>query len=160
MPTAVERKAQNGVLTISGNVREFPILSLGFEIVSPRDPQSGLPTGRRMWKPIVVTKQWDPSSPTLFQAAVTNESLKEVTIEFEDDWLTFKNAKLIDFCRQNGNVEALTFQYGDVETGQGAAGRPVLSESELTRLAFTYQKITWTWTDGGKTAADDWEARM
>jgi type VI secretion system secreted protein Hcp len=24
--------------------------------------------------------------------------------------------------------------------------------------SFTYQKITWTWLDGGITAQDDWEA--
>ena len=25
-------------------------------------------------------------------------------------------------------------------------------------MALTYQKITWTWIDGGVTAEDDWEA--
>ena len=25
-------------------------------------------------------------------------------------------------------------------------------------LEFTYQKIEWTWVDGGITASDDWEA--
>ena len=25
-------------------------------------------------------------------------------------------------------------------------------------VEFTYQKITWTWVDGGITASDDWEA--
>lgn len=26
-------------------------------------------------------------------------------------------------------------------------------------VAFTYEKIQWTWNDGGITAEDDWEAR-
>ena len=26
------------------------------------------------------------------------------------------------------------------------------------QISFTYQKITWTWIDGGITAEDDWEA--
>jgi type VI secretion system secreted protein Hcp len=25
-------------------------------------------------------------------------------------------------------------------------------------VAFTYQRIEWTWTDGGVTSSDDWEA--
>jgi type VI secretion system secreted protein Hcp len=25
-------------------------------------------------------------------------------------------------------------------------------------IAFTYQKIEWTWTNGGITASDDWES--
>jgi type VI secretion system secreted protein Hcp len=27
-------------------------------------------------------------------------------------------------------------------------------------VAFSYQKIEWTWNDGGITAMDDWEARV
>ena len=27
---------------------------------------------------------------------------------------------------------------------------------EYEQVAFTYQKIIWTWNDGGITAADDW----
>ena len=29
----------------------------------------------------------------------------------------------------------------------------------LGLFAFAYQKIDWTWTDGGITAGDDWETR-
>ncbi|MEO6705883.1 MAG: hypothetical protein ABIN04_08560 [Ginsengibacter sp.] len=35
---------------------------VGNEIVSPRDPASGLPTGRRMHKPFVITKELDVSA--------------------------------------------------------------------------------------------------
>ena len=38
--------------------RPIPVLALSHEIVSPRDPQSGLPTGRRQHMPISVTVQW------------------------------------------------------------------------------------------------------
>ena len=29
--------------------------------------------------------------------------------------------------------------------------------AEYEEIAFTYQKIDWTWNDGGITAGDDWE---
>jgi type VI secretion system secreted protein Hcp len=32
--------------------------------------------------------------------------------------------------------------------------------SEYEEIAFTYQKIEWTWTDGGITSSDEWEARF
>ncbi len=35
---------------------------VGNEIVSPRDPASGLPTGKRMHKPFIITKEMDVSS--------------------------------------------------------------------------------------------------
>lgn len=41
------------------------IISFEQEIVSPRDAASGLPTGKRMHKPFVITKELDKSSPVL-----------------------------------------------------------------------------------------------
>jgi type VI secretion system secreted protein Hcp len=146
-------------MTMGGNPREIPILSLGFGVISPRDAQSGLPTGQRQWKPIVVTKEWDATSPKLYSAAVSNESLSAVTIEFVDSWLTFKNAKIIDFSRaprQGRSVESFTFVFEDVEAGMGAAGRPLQTQAELTEVAFIFQKINVSYAAGGKTATDDW----
>ena len=44
-------------------------------VVSPRDPASGLPTGKRSHKPLTITKQIDAASPLLYNACVTNENL-------------------------------------------------------------------------------------
>ena len=34
----------------------------------------------------------------------------------------------------------------------------VSKSPELDRVSFTYQKIEWTWTEGGISASDDWQA--
>ena len=34
---------------------------------------------------------------------------------------------------------------------------PGLKLPVLEHIAFTYQKIEWTWVEGGVTASDDWE---
>jgi len=41
------------------------VINFEQEIVSPRDATSGLPTGKRMHKPFVITKELDKSSPVL-----------------------------------------------------------------------------------------------
>ena len=51
-------------------------------IVSPRDPASGLPTGKRMHQSVMITKQVDKASPVLMQAVATGAHFKEVVIEF------------------------------------------------------------------------------
>jgi type VI secretion system secreted protein Hcp len=156
MPTAVERKDQSGVLTINGGGREIPILSFNLQVVAPRDAQTGQASGKRQHQPVVITKQWDSSSPKLFQCVATNETLSEVTIEFVDNWLTFKNAKFTDVVRKAGNVEDFTLEFEDADTGTGAAGRPVRDDWELTEIALTFQKIRVSYAGGGKTASDDW----
>jgi type VI secretion system secreted protein Hcp len=57
-------------------------LKFRYELVSPRDPASGLPTGKRQHKPVTLTKEWGAASPQLFEALVTNEVLPEVVIDF------------------------------------------------------------------------------
>ena len=88
--------ALNAYLTIKGSKqgsikgsvtqkgREGQIAVYGFQhsIVSPRDPQSGLPTGKRMHKPIFITKELDKSTPLLMTALVTNENITDFTLRF------------------------------------------------------------------------------
>ena len=44
---------------------------VGHEIISPRDAASGLPTGKRMHRPFVITKEIDVSSATNISTEVT-----------------------------------------------------------------------------------------
>ena len=62
-----------------GNI---PSLHLAFEVKSPRDPASGLPTGKRQYSPIVITKEWGASSTQIFRALINNELLKTVVLNF------------------------------------------------------------------------------
>ena len=88
-----------------------------------------------MHKPISITKQLDATTPLLLNALVNNENLTSVLIGLLRDGkqvatIKLTNASISDYVANGGN-----------ET-----------------WSFTYQKITWTWVDGGITAQDDWEA--
>jgi type VI secretion system secreted protein Hcp len=58
------------------------VLAFSAEVNSPRDPATGLPTGKRQWKPVVATHLLGGSSPEFMFAASTNENLKSVVINF------------------------------------------------------------------------------
>ncbi len=47
----------------------------------PRDPQSGLPSGKRIHGPLAIDKEVDKASPMLQQALCSGEHLSEVTIK-------------------------------------------------------------------------------
>jgi type VI secretion system secreted protein Hcp len=57
-------------------------LKFRYELVSPRDIATGMATGKRQHKPVMITKEWGAASPQLFQALATNETLPEVVIDF------------------------------------------------------------------------------
>lgn len=111
------------------------VIAVSHEIVSPRDPASGLPTGKRMHKPFVITKELDKSSPLLIRALTTNENLTTV---------------VLTYFRQGQAVATVTLT--------NASAAQYLAHGQDESWSFTYQKITWTWLDGGITAEDDWEA--
>jgi type VI secretion system secreted protein Hcp len=99
---------------------------------------TGMATGRRMHSTITITKEVDAASPKLFQASTSNETLSEVVITFEGASGGAKTAQRIVLT----NATILSIR---------KAGR----NEEIT---LDYQSIEVTWTDGGKTATDDWEA--
>ena len=112
----------------------IPVLAVSHEIISPRDPASGLPTGKRQHKPLTITMDYGPTTPRFIQALVTNENLTSVLIGL------LRSGKLVATIKlSNANVSHY------VQTNQTA------------EFDFTYQKITWTWIAGGVSASDDWE---
>jgi type VI secretion system secreted protein Hcp len=118
-----------------GALGSITLTGISHEIVSPRDPASGLPTGKRQHKPFTITKEIDKATPLLMRALVENENLTSVLIGLLRNGQQVATVKLT-----NANVSNY-IAHGLTET-----------------WSMTYQKITWTWVDGGITAEDDWLA--
>ncbi|WP_437274706.1 type VI secretion system tube protein TssD [Sorangium sp. So ce375] len=146
----------DGSVTQKGREKTIAIIAVNHQVVSPRDPATGLPSGKRQHKPFVITKELDKSTPLLYNALVNNESIPEWELKFytpgtaasknvgkEQNHYTVKliNATVasIDFIMDNTRKDAQTPEY--------------------ERVAFTYQKIVWSYDDGdgAREATDDWE---
>lgn len=138
-----------GSVVQKGKEGAIAVIAVSHSIVSPRDPQSGLPTGQRMHKPIVFTKELDRSTPILYQALATNENLAEVEFSvYGPDPKGGKPSLLLYTVKlTNANIASI-----DVVTPDTGAPR--------TLVTMTYQRIEWTWSPDGITAQDDWEAPM
>ena len=148
-----------GSVMQKGREDSIAVIAYHHSVVSPRDPNSGLPTGQRMHKPFTVVKTTDRATPPLYTALCTNESLPEVIIYFwkpqikagagvgsEVQYYTVKltNASIASITAMMPNIEDSAQQKFDLQE----------------EVAFVYQKIEWTWTEGNETAMDDWEARV
>jgi len=80
--TITIRGSKQGVFKGDGRQNEIRGLSYDLEIVSPRDPQSGLPTGRVQFHPFTITKQFGAASPQILSALASNELLPAVQLTF------------------------------------------------------------------------------
>jgi type VI secretion system secreted protein Hcp len=144
--------AIDGSVTQKGREKSIMVIAVSHEITSPRDPASGLPTGKRMHKPMVITKELDKSTPLLFNVLVNNENVTEWTLKFWRPSATGAEQQHFTIKLTNANIASISTRLPNNK-------HPDLMKFETyEEIAFTYQKIEWTWTDGGITAMDDWEA--
>jgi type VI secretion system secreted protein Hcp len=140
-----------GSVTQKGREGKMLVIAAQHEIVCPRDPQSGIPTGKRMHKPFMLTKELDRASPLLFAVLCTNENIREATIEFWRASPTGQEKQHYTVRLTNANIASITFKKPNLRS-------PKLAHRvEYEEIALTYQKIEWIWSDGGISAADDWE---
>ena len=149
--------AKQGVITGSvtekGKEGTIAVIAVDHAIVSPRDPASGLPTGKRMHSPLVIVTHIDKATPLLYNAEVNNENLPTVELDY---WKTAQDGTQSLYFKielTNANISSIK------QTNLNSQDDPNVNMfGEYEEVAFTYQKITWTWIDGGITAEDDWEA--
>jgi type VI secretion system secreted protein Hcp len=149
--------AINGSITQKGRENSIGVIASSHEIVSPRDAASGLPTGKRMHKPFVITKELDKATPLLYNALVHNENIPEWTLKFYTPGIkAIQNLgnEVNHYTVQlmNGNIASIHFKMANNKHPE------LMRLAEYEEVAFTYQKIIWTWNEGGITAEDDWES--
>jgi type VI secretion system secreted protein Hcp len=148
-----------GGVTQKGREDSVQVVGYSHEIVSPRDPQSGLPTGQRMHKPLIITKQLDKSTPIFYNVMCNNENLTSVTVKF---WSAqIKSATGVSTQVQHFTVKLTNANISEIRAlSEYDSHTETKSGEESEKISFTYQKIEWTWTDGGITSQDDWEAHV
>jgi type VI secretion system secreted protein Hcp len=148
-----------GSVIQKGREDSIAVIAVSHSIVSPRDPQSGLPTGQRMHKPFVFTKELDKATPLLYNVLCTNENLSEAVFKFWTPQIRATSgvgSEVQHFTIKltNANIAAIDFRMANIRHPD------LVKFSEYEEIALTYEGIEWTWTDGGIMAHDSWVARQ
>lgn len=149
----VESETQGAIecSRVEGREGSIPLLAFAHDLSIPIDPSTGLPTGTRMHRPIVVRARLgcEGAFPKLYQALVRGEGLPAVQIRFYRPALA-------------GGGEDVNFFTITLEQARivNISAVDILDESEpAAMISFTYTRIIWTFEDGGVTSEDDWRGR-
>jgi len=124
-----------GLITVTG---------YQFDIVSPRDPATGQASGKRSFKPVVVTHVVGGSSPQFLTAASTNEILTSVVINF---FRTDREDRSVNYYRVTLTDAIVS------EVRQYTSGADVLEDD-----SFTFRKVQHEDLIAHTIYADDWES--
>ena len=118
------------------------------------DSASGLPSGKRQHRPVRVTKLIDKASPKLESALTTNESLTAFRIDFyrpsqsgvEQQYYTVElvNARITNISQSIISRDTENWNF--------------VATPAIETITLVYDRIIWTWEEGGITAEDVWLA--
>lgn len=145
-----------GSVTQKGREDSIMVIAVSHSITSPRDSASGLPTGKRQHGQFTITKELDKSSPLLYSALVTNENITQWELKFYTPQVRATSGVGSEVNHYtikltNANIASINFTMPNTKD-------PNLTKfAEYEEVAFTYERIVWTWSDGGVEAEDDWQ---
>src|SRR5271170_8515231 len=96
-----------GGVTQKGREHSILVHSFSHEIISPRDPASGLPTGKREHHPVHILKEIDQSSPPLWTALVNNENLVTWQLKFWAPSATGVETQIYTITLTNASIASI-----------------------------------------------------
>jgi len=132
-----------------GHDEQFMVQAFEHNIIIPRDVHSGQPSGQRVHQPLKVTKVFDKSSPLLYQALVTGESLNCVI-----EWYRTSSEGTQEHYFSHELEGAVIV---DIKAVMPNCQDPAMAQfTHLEEISFSYSSITWTHEVGGTEGNDDW----
>jgi type VI secretion system secreted protein Hcp len=154
IPVYMEIESDSGPIegscTRQGREGNIVVYSFGHNVTVPIDPQSGISSGTRRHNPLKILKEIDKSSPKLFQALCTGETLRSVTLKFYQINPSGQEEHYFTILLENAIITSITPSFPTAFLSENQAYR------HMETVAFTYQKIRWTWLADGIEYEDDW----
>ncbi|MFZ4832495.1 type VI secretion system tube protein TssD [Rouxiella sp. Mn2063] len=143
-------KGSVDIRTREGSVE---VLGIHHSINIPTDDNTGRITGTRTHLPFLIEKEVDSSSPYLYKALTSGETLQSAELKFyrvndagqEVEYFNtlLEHAKVVSMLPLMNNIKDST--------------KEKFNHMEL--VEFRYEKITWNYIDGNIIHSDSWRQR-
>ena len=135
----------------AGHEDEVMVQAFSHSVITPRDPQSGNPTGTRIHQPFRFTCTLNKAVPLMYNALTTGELLTNVQLR----WYRTQASEQVHFFT-TALEEALIV---DINCTMPHAKAPDTQDyTQIVEVAMTYRKIMWEHVVAGTSGADDWRA--
>jgi len=139
--------------TSLGRENSIECVHFSASVKTARETGSGLATGRRQHEPLTILKRIDKATPLIAKALCENAAIEGI----------FK------FFRPNPTGDGTTEQFYTIKITKGRISsqrqwvpdtiNPASSNMPpMEEVSFVFHSIEWTYTDGGVTHQDTWDA--
>ena len=127
------------------------ILVQAFKHISkkPVDPQNGQPTGPRVYEPLIITKEFDRTSPMLYNAMAAGEKMEA----FELKWYRTVENKLEHYFTITLTDAIITGVKTYMPNCLDVQNK---SFTHLEDVSFSFKAIEWQHVKSSTSGSDDW----
>ncbi|EGT0620671.1 MULTISPECIES: Hcp family type VI secretion system effector [Citrobacter] len=142
-----------GSVDVQDREGSIEILSFDHGLHIPTDSRTGKLTGTRQHAPLNFQKEFDSSSPYLYKAIATGQTLKSA--EFK--WYRINDAgqevEYFNMLLENVKIVSSAPHMLDIKN-------PATEKhNHLENVAMRYERITWKYCDGNIQFSDAWNER-
>jgi type VI secretion system secreted protein Hcp len=142
-----------GSVAVQDREGSIEVVAQDHSVYIPTDNNTGKLTGARIHTPFLFTKEIDASSPYLYKAVVTGQTLRSA--EFR--WYRINDAgREVEYFNtrlDNVKVVKVAPKMHDVKDPDKE------KHNHLEQIELRYEKITWTYKDGNISHFDSWNER-
>ncbi|VVO28494.1 Hcp family type VI secretion system effector [Pseudomonas fluorescens] len=142
-----------GSVDVHGREGSIEVLAQDHSLYIPTDNNTGKLTGTRVHAPFQFTKAIDASSPYLYKAVATGQTLKFAEFKWYRVNHGGEEAEYFITTLENVKVVKVASKMHDIKDPTKE------KHSHLEQVELRYEKITWTYKDGYITHSDSWNER-
>ncbi|ADU70751.1 Hcp family type VI secretion system effector [Pantoea sp. At-9b] len=149
----------DGGMDIKGSVEaehregSVEVVAMKHQVHIPTDGNTGKVTGTRVHAPLQFTKAIDSSSPYLYKAVTTGQTLKSAELKW---YLIDSGGNEVEYFNtrlENVKVVKVSPLMHDIKD-------PAKEQhNHLEEIELRYEKITWTFKEGNLVHSDEWNTR-
>ncbi|EIC86600.1 Hcp family type VI secretion system effector [Serratia sp. M24T3] len=142
-----------GAVEVKDREGSIEVVAQDHSLYIPTDNNTGKLTGTRIHTPFLFTKEIDCSSPYLYKAVTTGQTLKSA--EFKWYRIDSSGEEVVYYTTKLENVKLVKVSPKMHDTKDPAFEK----HNHLELIELRYEKITWTYKDGNIIHSDSWNER-
>lgn len=142
-----------GSVDVQNREGSIEILSFSHGLLVPTDNSTGKITGTRLHAPLVIEKEFDSSSPYLYKAVATGQTLKSAEFKWYRINDAGQEAEYFNMLLEGVKIVGVSPVMHDTKDATKE------KHNHLECVELRYEKITWKYCDGNIMFTDAWNER-
>ena len=142
-----------GAVDVRDREGSIEILGFGHGLYLPTDNNTGKNTGTRVHSPLVFEKEFDSSSPYLYKAVATGQTLNSAEFKWYKINDAGREVEYFNMLLVNVKIVSICPLMHDVKN------HSTEKHNHLESISLRYEKITWKHCDGNIIFSDSWSDR-